>query len=75
MIHLCEYCALHGADDGYCSDVCRRSRELYLAAARLVQQAERGKRPLLRRLARAVDALRPPRRAARGPLRYARAPG
>ena len=58
MIDLCEYCTLHGAeDDGYCSDVCRRSMELFLATARVVEQAERGERPLVGRLRRALDAL------------------
>ena len=59
MMDLCEYCALHGAEeDGYCSDVCRRSMELFRAAAKLVRDVERGKAIAVRRLARALDALR-----------------
>jgi hypothetical protein len=59
MIRLCRHCALHEAEvDGYCSDVCRRSEELLLAAIRVVERAKRGKRLPLRRLARALDALR-----------------
>ncbi len=59
MIDLCEYCNLHGAErDGYCSDSCRRSMELLRAAERLVAQVEAGKAVSVRRLARAVEALR-----------------
>lgn len=65
MIDLCEYCQLHGAErNGYCSDVCRRSAELLRAAEKVVAskaaaEGGRGTTPLaLRRLARAVSALR-----------------
>ena len=59
MIRLCHYCALQEAEDhGYYSDVCWRSAELLLAAIRVVEKAEGGKRLPLRRLARALDALR-----------------
>lgn len=59
MVDLCEYCNLHGAErDGYCSDICRRSMELLRAAEKLVEQVESGKAVSVRRLVRAVDALR-----------------
>jgi hypothetical protein len=59
MIHLCEYCALHGAEpNGYCSDICRRSMQLLRAAEKLVKKVKTGKAASVQRLAAAADALR-----------------
>jgi len=56
MINLCKYCQLHGADrDGYCSDVCRRSMALLLAAEALFARVNKAN---LRQLQRAAAALR-----------------
>ena len=57
VIDLCKYCQLHGAErNGYCSDVCRRSMELFLSAQAVIQMFSSEHSPAaVRRLAKALD--------------------
>jgi hypothetical protein len=58
VIDLCKYCNLHGATNGYCSDSCRRSMELFRAAAKVVEMFSSEHSPsAVRRLAKALDEL------------------
>jgi hypothetical protein len=60
MIDLCKYYHLHGAEKtGYCSDVCRRSMELFLSGKDVVEMFTKEKSSVaVRRFACAIDALR-----------------
>jgi len=59
VINLCKYCHLHGAEEnGYCSDSCRGSMELFRAAQRVVEMFSSKHSPsAVRRLAKALDSL------------------
>ena len=59
MIDLCKYCNLHGAEaNGYCSDSCRRSMELFRSAQRVVEMFSSEHSPsAVRRLAKAIAIL------------------
>ena len=59
MIDLCKYCHLHGAEkNGYCSDVCRRSMELFHSAKKVIEMFSSDHSPsAARRLAQALAKL------------------
>jgi hypothetical protein len=60
MIDLCNYCHLHGAEkNGYCSDSCRRSMELFRSAQAVIEMfSSEHAPPSVRRLTAAINALR-----------------
>ena len=59
VIDPCKYCQLHGAEkNGYCSDVCRQSMELFRSAQRVIEMFSREHYPsAIRRLAAAIKSL------------------
>ena len=59
MIDFCKYCHLHGAEkNGYCSDVCRRSMELFRSARKVIEMFSSEHSPsAIRRLAKALTHL------------------
>lgn len=59
MTDLCKYCQLHDAENnGYCSDSCCRSMELFHSAKKVVEMFSSEHSPsAVRRLAKALDQL------------------
>jgi hypothetical protein len=56
---LCNYCHLHGAEkNGYCSDSCRRSMDLFRSAQAVIKMfSSEHSPPAVRRLAKAISIL------------------